>query len=111
MDLVSLFLFVMSAWSFYVVWSDKLAARRRGWRCSEWKMHTLELCGGYAGSFLAQHLYRHKLNKLSYQFKFLCIVAIHIIAVVPYHAAINAWINANFVINYEETHRIRIIKL
>lgn len=111
MEPVSLFLFVMSVCSFYVVWSDKLAARRGGWQYSEWKMHAWELCGGYAGSFLAQHYYKHKINKLSYQFKFWCIVILHLVAVIPHHGAINAWINENFAKTYDHTHRTRIIKL
>lgn len=69
----------MPGWSFIVAWyllasvitigafgADKLAARRGSRRTSERTLHTLELAGGWPGSLLAMHLFRHKRSKVSF---------------------------------------------
>lgn len=81
-------LFVMGLISFCTMKADKTIAIKNGqyadynpfyhrMRHSECKLHTYELLGGFVGSFLAQHIYRHKIKKASYQIKFWIIVAIH----------------------------------
>ena len=57
---------------------DKRAARRGRRRIPEQWLHSLELLGGWPGSFIVQQRFRHKNRKLSYQRTFWLIVAVHI---------------------------------
>jgi uncharacterized membrane protein YsdA (DUF1294 family) len=67
----------LSALTYFASARDKRKAQRGQWRTPESTLHLLELCGGWPGSFLAQHRFRHKLRKVSYQFTFWLIVAAH----------------------------------
>jgi uncharacterized membrane protein YsdA (DUF1294 family) len=60
--------------SYYI---DKDQARSGGWRTSELHLHLLELMGGWPGALIAQHLFRHKNRKVSYQVVYWCIVLLH----------------------------------
>lgn len=79
---------LMSVISFCVIKADKAIAMRNGEnrffnppfnerRYSECSLHIYELMGGFIGSFIAQHIYCHKIKKASYQITFWLIVAIH----------------------------------
>jgi len=67
-----------NALSFVAIALDKFKARFRLWRLSEASLHMLEAMGGFGGSFLAQHLFRHKVSKASYQLVYWSIVLIHV---------------------------------
>jgi uncharacterized membrane protein YsdA (DUF1294 family) len=54
---------------------DKALAMYRKFRIPENLLHLLEIFGGWPGSFLAQHRYRHKVKKTGYQIIFWLIVA------------------------------------
>lgn len=54
---------------------DKILAMHRKFRIPENLLHFLEVFGGWPGSFLAQHRYRHKVKKTGYQIIFWLIVA------------------------------------
>lgn len=56
---------------------DKRRAEAGERRISELTLHTIELCGGWPGAFLAQRRYRHKIAKRSYQFTFWLIILLH----------------------------------
>lgn len=56
---------------------DKRRAEAGGRRISERTLHTIELCGGWPGAFLAQRRFRHKIAKRSYQCIFWLIIALH----------------------------------
>lgn len=68
---------VMSLIAVAVYRHDKRAAIANEWRVSEALLHALELFGGWPGALVAQHLFRHKVKKLSYQIVFWMIVAFH----------------------------------
>lgn len=69
----------------YVVCAlDKLLAINRKFRIPENLLHFLEIFGGWPGSFLAQHRYRHKVSKVSYQIIFWLIVAGYQFAAMAY---------------------------
>lgn len=70
--------------AFAAQWIDKRRAEAEQWRVSENMLHLLELVGGWPGAFLAQHLFRHKTSKLSYQFVFWLIVLLHEYAAIDY---------------------------
>lgn len=56
---------------------DKRRAAAGAWRISELTLHTIEMCGGWPGAFLAQRRLRHKISKRSYQCTFWLIIALH----------------------------------
>lgn len=72
------FLLVFSSLSYQAIRNDYIASQGGGPRTPEWKLHALELFGGVVGSYFAQRILRHKLNKMSYQYKFFFIIGLHI---------------------------------
>lgn len=56
---------------------DKKRAELGQWRTPESTLHFLELIGGWAGAFLAQREFRHKISKGSYQETFWAIVVLY----------------------------------
>ncbi|MDA7979462.1 MAG: DUF1294 domain-containing protein [Pirellulales bacterium] len=69
---------IANAVSFVAVAWDKARAQTHRWRISEAMLHLLEGFGGFAGSFLAQHLFLHKIRSALYQVTFWTIVLIHV---------------------------------
>jgi uncharacterized membrane protein YsdA (DUF1294 family) len=69
---------------------DKRAARAEGQRTPEVRLHLLDLACGWPGGLLAQHLFRHKNRKSSFQFGFWTTVVANIAAVTYFHPQILA---------------------
>jgi uncharacterized membrane protein YsdA (DUF1294 family)/cold shock CspA family protein len=67
----------MGGLSIYLYSRDKQAALFGWWRVSERQLLTVDLLGGIIGGLLAQHRYRHKTSKHTYQLRIFAIVAIH----------------------------------
>jgi uncharacterized membrane protein YsdA (DUF1294 family)/cold shock CspA family protein len=68
--------------SYLMYFSDKSAAGRRGVsRIPEKILHLFDLLGGWPGALLAQHAYRHKTVKASFQGTFWVTVALNLAAV------------------------------
>lgn len=67
----------MGGLSIYLYSRDKQAALFGWWRVSERQLLTVDFLGGIIGGLLAQHRYRHKTSKHSYQLRIFAIVAIH----------------------------------
>ena len=68
---------VASLLSFVQYWLDKRSAQSGGQRTPENTLHLVELLGGWPGALIAQHVFRHKTRKDSYQAVFWLIVAAH----------------------------------
>lgn len=88
----SILLLIFGVISFLAMLMDKRSAEKGEWRTPEWKLHFLELLGGFLGSFAAQRICRHKIKKISYQITFWIIVSVHVIVLVfvaVYHNNIN----------------------
>lgn len=68
---------LMGGVSLFLYGRDKQAALFGWWRISENTLLIVDLFGGIVGGLLAQHRYRHKKSKQSYQFKTLLIVLLH----------------------------------
>lgn len=68
---------VMGGLSMYLYSRDKQAAVFGWWRIRETTLITVDLLGGIIGGLLAQHRYRHKQSKASYQLRTLFVVAFH----------------------------------
>jgi len=66
--------FGLSGAAFAGHWIDKRKAESGEWRTPENTLHLFELLGGWPGAFLAQRLFRHKTEKVSYQVVFWLIV-------------------------------------
>jgi uncharacterized membrane protein YsdA (DUF1294 family) len=62
----------------YYYHQDKQAAQTDAWRIPEKRLHQLELLGGWIGAFIAQHAFRHKTAKPSFQLTFNLIVIFHL---------------------------------
>ena len=77
---------VISLVTYAVYGADKDSAQEKvpDWRASEKLLHGFELAGGWPGAFLAQHRFRHKCSKLSYQIVFWLIVSVHVYAATDY---------------------------
>ncbi len=70
---------IMGLFSLLLYRRDKQAALFGWWRIREWQLLGVDLFGGIVGGLLAQHKYRHKMSKQSYQIKTLFIVSFHAI--------------------------------
>ena len=68
---------IMGLFSLLLYRRDKQAALFGWWRIREWQLLGVDLFGGIVGGLLAQHKYRHKMSKQSYQIKTLFIVSFH----------------------------------
>ncbi len=68
---------VMGGLSIYLYSRDKQAALFGWWRIRESTLLTVDFFGGIIGGLLAQHRYRHKKSKASYQVRTLIIVGVH----------------------------------
>jgi uncharacterized membrane protein YsdA (DUF1294 family)/cold shock CspA family protein len=71
------YIFGISAITWFAYRHDKNRAQSGGWRIPEIQLHFLELLGGWAAAFLAQHYIRHKTKKSSYKFTFWLIILFH----------------------------------
>lgn len=69
---------VFSMIAFVAMMLDKYRAGTGGRRIPEAVLHTFELLGGWPGSLLAQRTIRHKNRKMTYQFMFWSIAALHL---------------------------------
>jgi len=67
----------MSVVTFVAFTLDKRAAMNGLRRTPEATLHLLELFGGWPGGLIAMTVVRHKNQKVSYIFVFVCIVLIH----------------------------------
>jgi uncharacterized membrane protein YsdA (DUF1294 family) len=74
----------LSAATFCVYFADKRRAESKDWRVPESVLHGLEFIGGWPGAFVAQHLVRHKNAKVTFQFWFWVIVALHQVVALDY---------------------------
>ncbi|WP_291428669.1 DUF1294 domain-containing protein [Deinococcus sp.] len=61
--------------AFVAVWRDKQLAQARKGRLPEATLHRFERLGGWAGSWAAQQVFRHKTRKGTYQraFRRICL--------------------------------------
>ncbi len=69
---------VFSPITFQMYGADKRRATAQQYRVSEATLHSFELIGGWPGALIAQHYFRHKVKKLSYQVIYWLIVAINV---------------------------------
>jgi uncharacterized membrane protein YsdA (DUF1294 family)/cold shock CspA family protein len=68
---------------------DKKAARLGLWRIRESRLLLIDLAGGVIGGLIAQHIYRHKRSKQSYQAM--------MVGVIVFHAALLGAMGAGFI--------------
>lgn len=72
---------VLSFIAFLAYAADKAAAEKNGWRVPEGNLHLFALLGGWPGALIAQHAFRHKTSKRSFQLSFRVVVVLSVIAV------------------------------
>jgi uncharacterized membrane protein YsdA (DUF1294 family) len=73
--------FAMSALSYLMYRSDKIAARSDAQRTPEASLHLVGLLGGWPGALIAQQWFRHKTAKRSFQVVFWATVVVNLAAV------------------------------
>ena len=73
---------LMSLLTFIAYWFDKSKAESGLWRTPEYKLHLMELLGGWPGALAAQRVFRHKIRKISYQLMLWLIISVHLGAAV-----------------------------
>jgi uncharacterized membrane protein YsdA (DUF1294 family) len=71
-------------------WRDKKAAEQQAWRTQESTLLLLGLAGGWPAAFVAQHWFRHKNRKVSFQLLFWLTVLIN--AAVCYSLWLSGWL-------------------
>lgn len=76
---LSVYYVAMGGVSLYLYSRDKQAALFGWWRISERRLLSVDLFGGIIGGLLAQHRFRHKKSKQSYQIRIFAIVVVHAI--------------------------------
>lgn len=65
-----LYLLGINAFTAFLYWFDKRAARNRGWRVSEAVLLMVGFAGGTIAAFVAQQVFRHKTKKTRFQLAF-----------------------------------------
>jgi uncharacterized membrane protein YsdA (DUF1294 family)/cold shock CspA family protein len=75
-EIVALY-FAASIIALFMYWADKSAAKKGRWRTQESSLLLCGLIGGWPGSLIAQHLFRHKLCKTAFQISFWGTVAVN----------------------------------
>ncbi|MBA0882263.1 DUF1294 domain-containing protein [Flavobacterium undicola] len=81
MDILFYYFLIVNAFAFIQTAYDKRQAIKDRRRISEKSLLTVVFLGGTIGSGLAMLLFRHKIAKASYLFKFIGILIIQIITV------------------------------
>ena len=71
---------IMSLITYIVYGVDKSKAKRKVWRIRESTLHLLALMGGWPGAAIAQQVFRHKINKVTFKIIFWFIIAFNIAA-------------------------------
>ena len=79
MDILFYFFLILNVVAFLITGYDKLLAIQQKRRISERMLLSFTFIGGIIGSGLAMLLFRHKIAKASYLFKFSAILIIQII--------------------------------
>ena len=77
-------LFCINLFTYFTYKEDKELARTKAWRTSETTLHLLELIGGWPAAFIAQHQFRHKCSKGSFQGTYWMIVFLHLYLAIDY---------------------------
>lgn len=73
-------LVLINAVTLFGYWRDKKAAEQQAWRTQESTLLLLGLAGGWPAAFIAQHWFRHKNRKVSFQLLFWLTVVLNISA-------------------------------
>ena len=66
MDLIAVYLIIMSVTGYVAMGIDKRRAIKKGWRISERTLLLIALLGGGIGSFLGMRMFRHKTKHLKF---------------------------------------------
>lgn len=73
-----LYLLAINAFTAFLYWFDKRAARNGGWRVSEAMLLGVGFAGGTVAAFVAQRAFRHKNRKTRFQLAFWAVTAVQV---------------------------------
>ena len=71
---------LLSLTSYVMYWLDKVAATKAFRRTPEANLHLMDLLGGWPGGLVAQHQFRHKTAKVTFQSAFWLTVVVNLAA-------------------------------
>jgi uncharacterized membrane protein YsdA (DUF1294 family)/cold shock CspA family protein len=71
---------IASVVAFVFYWKDKVAAEHGHWRTPESTLQFVAFLGGWPGALFAQHAFRHKSAKASFQKAFIAMVVLNVVA-------------------------------
>lgn len=71
-----LYLLGVNAFTYFLYWQDKRAARSGGWRVAEATLLLAGFAGGTLAAFAAQQILRHKTRKTRFKLAFWAVTAV-----------------------------------
>ena len=75
---LTLFYFIVSGFTFLMYGLDKWLALKERQRISENKLHLFGLIGGWPGAYIGQQIFRHKISKPKFIYKFLLMLLMNV---------------------------------
>lgn len=78
-DVVPLYLLLINAAAFGIMFADKQYAKKKRWRISEATLLGFAAFGGSLGALLGMLLFRHKTRKLRFQILVPLFLVLHIV--------------------------------
>ena len=66
MNDIAIYLLIVNALGFYMMWSDKQKAKRNAWRIPERNFFVVSLLGGSLGCWAGMQLFRHKTKHITF---------------------------------------------
>ena len=66
MNDIAIYLLIVNALGFYMMWSDKQKAKRNAWRIPERNFFVVSLLGGSLGCWIGMQTFRHKTQHIKF---------------------------------------------
>ncbi|MER2171463.1 MAG: DUF1294 domain-containing protein [Psychrobacillus psychrodurans] len=81
-NVILIFILLMSVSAFVLMGYDKSQAKKRGQRISEKTLWTFAIFGGGIGAYLGMQLFRHKTLHTSFRIGFLMLLIVYVFLIV-----------------------------
>jgi len=81
---ILLYLLIINLFGFFIMWLDKIKARKSSWRIPEKTLFIVTALGGGIGTIAGMYAFRHKTQKLNFVIGFPFITILEIIGIIYY---------------------------
>ena len=81
---ILLYLLIINLFGFFIMWLDKIKARKSSWRIPEKTLFIVTALGGGIGTIAGMYTFRHKTQKLNFVIGFPFITILEIIGIIYY---------------------------